>query len=186
MPATKSKTKAKGGAPKGNKNAVGNKGGRPTAYKCEDTCRVVREMATLGARDEDMARGLGIGLTTYHVWRTTHVEFAEAIRMGKQVIDSAVERALVQNALGYSYDTEKVFQNGMRVKVVEHVAPSVKAQEIWLRNRMPEVYRERKETEPTITVHDWLRASLEEMSEKSKLRRAERAKLIEQERTKVD
>jgi len=33
---TTTKAKNKGGAPKGNKNAVGNKGGRPTKWNCED------------------------------------------------------------------------------------------------------------------------------------------------------
>jgi hypothetical protein len=49
----------------------------------------------------------------------------------------------------------------------------------WLSARRPEIYGEKKEND-TISVDDWLRAMLEEMSEQSKLRRAERARLANQ------
>jgi uncharacterized protein YjcR len=44
MPTTKIKTRAKPnrkvGAPEGNKNAVGNHGGRPSGYQGEQSCAV--------------------------------------------------------------------------------------------------------------------------------------------------
>jgi uncharacterized protein YjcR len=99
MPTTKNKTNAKPnrkvGAPKGNRNAIGNSG-RPSGYKGEEHCRIVREMAKLGARDEDMARALGIALSTFHLWRTNFIEFSEAIRMEKEAVDAAVERSLIR------------------------------------------------------------------------------------------
>jgi hypothetical protein len=95
--------------------------------------------------------------------------------MEKEAIDAAVERSLIQNALGYSFDSEKVFQTGVRMNVVEHVPPNVRAQEIWLRNRMPDVYREKKQHDHILGIEDGLRACLERMSEQSKLVRAQRA-----------
>ncbi|MGB6910310.1 MAG: hypothetical protein WBE01_11360, partial [Methyloceanibacter sp.] len=85
MPATKSKTKAKGGAPKGNKNAVGNKGGgRVDGFKPE-YCLVATAMCKLGALDHQIADELGISVRTFYAWKAKQVEFAAAIRRGKDV-----------------------------------------------------------------------------------------------------
>jgi hypothetical protein len=181
----KTKAKNKGGAPKGNKNAVGNPGGgRPTDYQGEKSCAAARVMAKLGATDKQIAEGLGIDLSTFHRWRFTHVEFSQAIQMGKDVIDNAVERSLVQRALGYDYETEKALSVGgvgvVKTIVKEHALPDVGAQKFLLTHRKEE-YRDKKEVTHVHELGAWLRKSLEDMSARAKLERSERAKLIEHE-----
>jgi hypothetical protein len=51
------------------------------------------------------------------------------------VIDDRVERSLLQTATGFTYKSEKVFSNGFRAIVHEHVPPNPAAQMNWLRNR---------------------------------------------------
>jgi len=152
-------------------------------------------MCKLGALDHQIADELGISVRTFYAWKAKQVEFAAAIRRGKDVADDIVEDSLFRNATGFEYEVEKVFvQNGevIRVPVREVKHPDTSAQSLWLRSRRPDVYREVKAINKQITLHEGLRAALEEMSEQSKLRRAERAKLanpaklIEQERIKVD
>ena len=65
-----------------------------------------------------------------------------------QILDSqrplrrnGVERSLYSRAVGYSFNSEKIFCNKdgevTRVPIVEHVPPDVTAQIFWLKNRKP-------------------------------------------------
>jgi hypothetical protein len=65
----------------------------------------------------------------------------------------------------------------MMEKVI--VPPDPGSVKFWLQARKPEVYREKKQHEHAIGIEDGLRACMEEMVERSRLRRAERAKLID-------
>jgi hypothetical protein len=44
--------------------------------------------------------------------------------------------------LGYDYDAEKIFANGHRATVTEHVPPDTTAAMFWLRNRRPAQWRD--------------------------------------------
>jgi hypothetical protein len=64
----------------------------------------------------------------------------------------------------------------VKTTVTEHIPPSDGMLKWLMARRMPE-YREEPKKHVT-EVGAWLRASLEEMDERAKLQRAERAKLI--------
>ena len=70
-----------------------------------------------------------------------------------QILDSqrplrrnGVERSLYSRAVGYSFNSEKIFCNKdgevTRVPIVEHVPPDVTAQIFWLKNRDPAHWRD--------------------------------------------
>ena len=70
-----------------------------------------------------------------------------------QILDSqrplrrnGVERSLYSRAVGYSFNSEKIFCNKdgevTRVPIVEHVPPDVTAQIFWLKNRKPADWRD--------------------------------------------
>jgi hypothetical protein len=177
---------------KGARNGGGRKkpaartepGRRPIEYKGEESCRVATEMAKLGAPDGAIAAALGIGISTFHRWRQTHGDFAEALKMGNAVADAAVERSLAQRALGYSYPVEKVFltRDGtiVRAQTVKHALPDVKAAQIWLSSRMPEVYGRKKEVGPDASANRAFLKALEEMNKRALDKRADRARLNQQ------
>ncbi len=52
-----------------------------------------------GLNDEQIAHNMGISLSTYYKWKNQYSEFSEAIKKGKEVIDYAIENALVNKAL---------------------------------------------------------------------------------------
>ena len=103
-------------------------------------------MCERGATDFDLARAFGVTRQTIVNWRVAHDDFADACKIGKAVADDAVERALYDRAVGYRFESEKVFQSDgqiLRAETVEHVPPDVKAAIHWLKNRRPEQWRDK-------------------------------------------
>jgi hypothetical protein len=79
-----------------------------------------------------------------------HKEFGAALKVAKGEFDDRVERALAQRAVGYSYDTEKVFlpqgaKEAVYVPYREHVPPDPVAAFKWLSCRRMNEWRDRKE-----------------------------------------
>lgn len=143
-------------APKGNKNAVGNKGGgRKSSYQ-KQYAKVAMKMAELGATDREIAEALGVAEPTLHYWRAQHVEFSEALKIGKAPCDDRVEASLYHRAVGYTFTSEKIFQfqgEIVRAKTIEHVPPSDTAAIFWLKNRRKEAWRDKHEVESTQNVN---------------------------------
>ena len=141
-------------APKGNQHAKGNRGGgRPTLYSPRYP-KIVQGLCELGATDREIADKLDISVSTLNSWRATHVEFSDALTVGKEKADERVARALFNRAVGYSFDSEKVFHsNGIitRIATVEHVPPDPKAAMDWLKNRRKGEWSDK--TDATIAIN---------------------------------
>ena len=123
------------------------KGGRPTDYKPE-FAKQAAKLCALGATLRDVADFFEKAESTIILWAVTHPEFSEALKVGKEPADQRVEQSLFRRATGYSFDAVKIFQyEGQEVIVpyVEHVAPDTTACIFWLKNRRPDVWRDRKE-----------------------------------------
>src|ERR1051325_9570954 len=96
-------------APKGNKYAIRNKGGRHTLYDKNRHPRLARKFYLLGFNDEEMADFLGVTVQTLHGWRKKHKEFFEASMAGKAAADADVAESLYDRAMGYSHPAVKIF-----------------------------------------------------------------------------
>ena len=100
-----------------------------------------------GLTDEQIAKNIGIATSTFYEWKKKELEFSEALKKGKEVIDFEVENALLKRALGYEYE-EETYENGILTKKVKkHVAPDTTAQIFWLKNRKPNNWKDRVETD---------------------------------------
>ena len=77
-----------------------------------------------------MARILGIAPSTFSLWKTQHPAFLQALEQGTGQVDKALEATAIQRALGYSYETEKAFQTGVKMTVTETMPPSEKAAQV--------------------------------------------------------
>jgi uncharacterized protein YjcR len=91
------------GAPKGNKNALGNDGGRPTKYKTQYV-EEAYELCLLGATDKDLAEEFEVNEDTINEWKKAYPAFADALKRGKRKADAKVAAALYKRAVGFSYD----------------------------------------------------------------------------------
>ena len=125
------------------------KGGRPTKYK-DEYAEQAGKLCQYGATDIEIADFFGVALSTFYLWSSKHAQFSEAIKVGKASADERVERSLFQKAVGYTFESEKIFTyegDPIRVPCREHVPPSDTACIFWLKNRRPDLWRDRKSIE---------------------------------------
>lgn len=124
--------------------------GRPTSYKPE-FAEQARKLVKLGAVDFELADFFDVSTRTIYRWKHEHEEFCQAVNEdAKDLADERVRRSLFNRAIGYSFETEKVFQfqgEIIRAKTVEHVPPDSGAAMNWLKNRKPDEWREKQEIE---------------------------------------
>lgn len=127
--------------------------------------------AVLGATDREIAEVFSVDVRTFHRWKLEHPELVKALKPGKEVPDSRVERSLYNRATGYSFDSEELFvdRHGVehRMTCVKHVPPDVTAQIFWLKNRRPDEWRDRQEINHTVTTADDLAAARRRALERS-------------------
>jgi hypothetical protein len=140
---SKPSERRKGGAPKGNQNAKGNKGGgRNTSYKPEYAHQAQRLCAVAGFTDKKLAEFFGVSEMTINRWKLKHVEFLLAMKAGKSVFDDLVERAVVQGITGYYVEeVEEVHANGHFRKMRSWVPGNPMLGLRWLALRRPEEFR---------------------------------------------
>ena len=114
-----------------------------------------------GLTDEQIAKNMGIGTTTLYRWKNDYREIRESLKKGKEVVDIEVENALLKRALGYKYTEvtrERVVELNPHTgepesklvvtkEVVKEVQPDVTAQIFWLKNRKPDVWRDKRDFE---------------------------------------
>lgn len=114
-----------------------------------------------GLTDEQIAKNMGIGTTTLYRWKNDYREIRESLKKGKEVVDIEVENALLKRALGYKYvevTKERVTELNPHTgepesklvvtkEVVKEVQPDVTAQIFWLKNRKPDVWRDKRDFE---------------------------------------
>lgn len=106
----------------------------------------------LGATDREMADFFEVSESTFYLWKLEHPELSEALKHSKEVADERVEQSLYRRALGYSHDAVKIVQVGGEVvnaPYVEHYPPDTTAAIFWLKNRKPQEWRDRVQTELT-------------------------------------
>jgi hypothetical protein len=103
----------------------------------DEICRVGNVMGRLWASDDETAAALNISLSDFNELRNSHPELAEAIKSGKEMTNSALERALTLRAFGYEYSEDEVFcsREGdvVRSPIRKRALSDPKAQEIWSR-----------------------------------------------------
>lgn len=110
-----------------------------------------------GLTDEQIAEKMKIGTTTFYRWKNEHREIWEALKKGKEVVDVEVENALLKRALGYS-TTEVTRERALNPEtgkvelvvtkaVTKEVPPDTTAQIFWLKNRRPDLWRDKQNVE---------------------------------------
>ena len=138
-------------APLGNNYAEGNDGGAPTEYEPK-YAEHAEKLCRLGATDFELADFFGVSTRTIYRWKAAHEDFCQSVKAGKELADDRVERSLYNRAVGYSFESEKIFHfqgNVTRADCVEHVPPDPGAAMNWLKNRRPDEWRDKREHELT-------------------------------------
>ncbi len=113
----------------------------------------------LGLTDVGLAKLFNVSKASITAWKRRYPEFKVAIKEGKDIFDvEVVEAALLKRALGYTYNEVikelDLDQNKLvnKKKIRRHVAPDVKAQIFWLRNRNRERWPDTKKLDSNVNV----------------------------------
>lgn len=108
---------------------------------------MIQTLYGFGLIDEQISAALGVPARTLTYWRKNE-DFSAAVRAGKEIADSRVERSLYERAMGYSHlDTDIRVVRGEVVKTefIKNYPPDTAACIFWLKNRRPDLWREKHE-----------------------------------------
>ena len=101
--------------------------GKYEYWLTEEGLLLLEGWARDGLTDEQIASNIGIGYSTLQTWKGKYQDIQDSLKKGKEVVDYAVENALLKNAL--KGDTT--------------------AQIYWLKNRRPDKWRDKPGYEDT-------------------------------------
>lgn len=174
MPAKKSGKNHSGKSPNAARETAGtgkHPGGRPSKYNADFHPKMAYYLGMLGAQDTKIAAELGIDESTLTRWKQQHPEFCTSLKKGKEDPDREVEMALYRSAVGYTEEPEVkqylrpkfdpdgfpvIGSDGKQVKIVvreeittKRVLPNTTAQIFYLKNRMPDRWRDKHDIEQT-------------------------------------
>ena len=112
-----------------------------------------------GMTDEQIAKKMDISTSTLYEWKKKYPEISEALKKNKAIVDVEAENALYKRALGEKKIIKKpikvkeiLYKDGKRVSEKEkvkyvqetvYIPPDVTALIFWLKNRKPEVWRDK-------------------------------------------
>jgi hypothetical protein len=119
--------------------------GKPRLYEPR-FARVAKRVMALGGTVYDVADALGVHLTNVMRWKHMHDEFCEAMKVGGENSNDAVEASLFRRATGYHRKIEKIgidakSGNIARTITLEEVEPDPRAAYFWLTNRARDRWR---------------------------------------------
>ncbi len=123
--------------------------GRPSKFN-DAVKEKLLVLAEQGKTNKEMAEVIGVHEKTINAWQGKHPDFRYALKEAKQIADSFVEASLFMRACGYSHPEVKVFcHEGIITEhiVMKHYPPDSTAMIFWLKNRQPEDWRDKIETD---------------------------------------
>ncbi|MGC6553265.1 helix-turn-helix domain-containing protein [Streptococcus sp. VTCC 12905] len=126
----------------------------------EDGLTLMGGWARSGLSEEQIASNMGIARSTLNEWKKKHSDISDTLKKNKEVADMQVENALFENAKGFYYKEDVVTNQGDVVTLTKYSKPNVTAQIFWVKNRMPDKWRDKQEIEQTtrtieIKVGEW-------------------------------
>ena len=131
------------------------KAGAQTKYNPLYHPTMIRLAAQTGLINDEIAKEIGICKKTLHLWKNKYPEVDEALARGKEEPNKTIEQDAFDCAHGYYFDEEQVyFYRGhmKRVKVRKYAQKNPVSVMFWLKNRMPEKYKDRHEVDITQPV----------------------------------
>lgn len=115
-----------------------------------------------GLTDEEIAKKIGISRSTLAEWKKKYPDISDALKKGKEIVDTEVEDSLLNRAKGYNAKVLKTFKlkkvefdpiTGKKLKEEEvleqkedevHIPADVTAIIFWLKNRLPDKWKDKR------------------------------------------
>jgi hypothetical protein len=119
-----------------------------------------------GASVGDLCKLIGCKKTLFHQIKKIHPEFLGLLKEGRAVADYKVEAALFKRACGFEYEEEssevRMSHDGTAGQIIsvkktkKIVPPDTGAAMAWLKNRMPEKWRDKHEIQGDFSFQTFL------------------------------
>lgn len=138
-----------------------------------------------GLTDEKIAEKIGINRDTLYSWKKKYPDISDTLKKGKEVVDRKVENALLERAVGGVHEVKKHIKvketyydnQGRKCEKEEikevfdevYVAGDTTAQIFWLKNRKPDVWKDKQNVE--ISGLEEEQSKLKELLEQRRMRR---------------
>ena len=125
---------------------------RPTDYR-QEYAEQARKLCLLGFTDKQLAVFFGVNESTINRWKDKYPEFCKSIKSGKVIADAQVAESLFKRATGIEVTEVEVRDDGKKkVERVtkKHIPPDPTAQIFWLKNRQPELWRDKPTVENSV------------------------------------
>jgi hypothetical protein len=124
-----------------------SRGGRPSSYRDEFAKQAVK-LCRLGATDADLAAFFEVDERTINRWKAVQPEFCQSLKDGKALADAEVGNSLYRRAVGYDHEAVKIVADAKTgaehiVPYIERFPPDTTACIFWLKNRRPDLWRDR-------------------------------------------
>ena len=133
-------------------------------WQTKEKLALLTGWARKGLSNDDIAKNVGVARSTLQEWKRNHKDIADALNTGAREADAVIENALFVRAQGHMEKLkrpyklrEKTFDvNGKLISEREHIEyseyeeyipPDTTAQILWLKNRLPDVWRDKINTE---------------------------------------
>lgn len=122
---------------------------RPTKYQYSYAAQALK-LCRLGATDKELADFFEVNQDTINKWKKVHTAFSESLKAGKGLADAEVADRLFKRATGYEHDAVKIVANANSgqehiVHYTERYPPDTTAAIFWLKNRRPDLWRDKTE-----------------------------------------
>jgi hypothetical protein len=125
----------------------------------DDNLILLQGWAREGLSDEQLAHNMGINKCTLYDWKKKFPKFANALKKTKEIVDKEVENSLYKSAIGYDYEEiteERKFDKTLgdyklvvTKRIVKHMPPNTASIIFWLKNRRPDIWRDKQEITDT-------------------------------------
>ncbi len=126
--------------------------GRPTKYRPEYAEQALK-LCRLGAKDTELADFFHVSEQTINAWKHEFPTFLESLREGKALADAEVADKLFKRATGYEHSAVKISASpdGKEhiTEYTERYPPDTTAAIFWLKNRRPDLWRDKVEQSVT-------------------------------------
>ena len=125
-----------------------------------------------GITNDQIAQNIGVSGRSFADWVSRFPSLSSTLKKGKAPVDIQVENALLKRALGYDIketvteveeiptkrtdaDGKPIFIQKKHIReVTKHIPGDTTAQIFWLKNRRPDKWRDKQETNVGIDVED--------------------------------
>lgn len=136
--------------------------GNPTKYDAKVHVPWAASLAKMGCSSAEIAEAFGVSERTLYRWQKAHPEFRQTLKASKSQADSVIAESLYCKAIGKAKRStvHKRTRQDATGKVVETItekseetlAPDTTAMIFWLKNRNPELWRDRPAVDDTDTA----------------------------------